>query len=116
MCLCPLFGSRFRAVVSWSRVQGVGIPLVTAIEIVSIWILSIVLAIPEAVVFDMVSFSYKNVTMRTCMLKPQTPFMMVRPGDVTFLIQNRHRAFLRDTKVYNKLTGKQILCCMFTLV
>ncbi|XP_072553935.1 endothelin receptor type B-like [Paramormyrops kingsleyae] len=74
--LCALSVDRFRAVVSWSRVQGVGIPLVTAIEIVSIWILSIVLAVPEAVVFDMVSFSYKNVTMRTCMLKPQTPFMM----------------------------------------
>ncbi|XP_048827513.1 endothelin receptor type B-like [Brienomyrus brachyistius] len=74
--LCALSVDRFRAVVSWSRVQGVGIPLVTAIEIVSIWILSIVLAIPEAVVFDMVSFSYENVTMKTCMLNPQTPFMM----------------------------------------
>ncbi|KPP57606.1 hypothetical protein Z043_124650 [Scleropages formosus] len=68
--------SRFRAVSSWSRVQGVGIPLTTAIEIISIWILSTILAVPEAIVFDMVSFNYNNVTMRTCMLNPKTPFMM----------------------------------------
>ncbi|XP_018611691.2 endothelin receptor type B-like [Scleropages formosus] len=74
--LCALSVDRFRAVSSWSRVQGVGIPLTTAIEIISIWILSTILAVPEAIVFDMVSFNYNNVTMRTCMLNPKTPFMM----------------------------------------
>ncbi|XP_016402057.1 endothelin receptor type Aa isoform X1 [Sinocyclocheilus rhinocerous] len=68
--------TRYRAVASWSRVQGVGIPLFTAIEIFSIWVMSIILAVPEAVVFNMVTFTYKNQTYRTCMLKPETDFMM----------------------------------------
>uniref|UniRef100_A0A671QB14 Endothelin receptor type Ab n=1 Tax=Sinocyclocheilus anshuiensis TaxID=1608454 RepID=A0A671QB14_9TELE len=68
---------RYRAVVSWSRVQGVGIPVSTAVEILCIWLLAIVLAVPEAIGFKMVSFDYNSVTIRTCMLKPETPFMTV---------------------------------------
>lgn len=81
MCLIQLFCSaphRYRAVASWSRVQGVGIPLLTVIEIVSIWVLSLFLAVPEAVGFDMVSFNYKNASLRTCMLNPKSDFMLVR--------------------------------------
>ncbi|XP_051993324.1 endothelin-1 receptor-like [Xyrauchen texanus] len=74
--LCALSVDRYRAVASWSRVQGVGIPLFTAFEIVSIWVLSIILAVPEAVVFNMVTFTYNNQTIHTCMLKPQSGFMM----------------------------------------
>lgn len=73
--LCALSVDRYRAVATWSRVQGTGVPMVTAVEIVVIWLLSVVLAVPEAIGFDMVSFDYKNVTMRTCMLRPRTPFM-----------------------------------------
>ncbi|KAG7487045.1 endothelin receptor type B-like isoform X1 [Solea senegalensis] len=74
--LCALSVDRYRAVVSWSRVQGTGVPMVTAVEIVVIWLLSAALAVPEAVGFDMVSFEYKNETLRTCMLQhPKTPFM-----------------------------------------
>ncbi|AWO97241.1 putative endothelin B receptor-like [Scophthalmus maximus] len=73
--LCALSVDRYRAVTSWSRVQGTGVPVVTAVEIVGIWLLSAVLAVPEAVGFNMVDFEYKNVTMRTCMLQPRTPFM-----------------------------------------
>ncbi|CAJ1085758.1 endothelin receptor type B-like isoform X1 [Xyrichtys novacula] len=73
--LCALSVDRYRAVASWSRVQGTGVPTVTAVEIVAIWLLSIVLAVPEAIGFNMVTFDYKNVTMRTCMLQPRTPFM-----------------------------------------
>lgn len=72
--LCALSVDRYRAVASWSRVQGVGIPLFTAIEIFSIWVLSIILAVPEAVVFNMVTFTYKNQTFHTCMLKPESNF------------------------------------------
>lgn len=75
--LCALSVDRYRAVASWSRVQGVGIPLFTVIEILSIWILSLLLAVPEAVGFDMVTFNYKNETIRTCMLNPKSKFMMV---------------------------------------
>ncbi|XP_017917076.1 PREDICTED: endothelin-1 receptor isoform X2 [Capra hircus] len=66
---------RYRAVASWSRVQGIGIPLVTAIEIVSIWILSFILAIPEAIGFVMVPFEYKGAQHRTCMLNATSKFM-----------------------------------------
>ncbi|KAM9836870.1 endothelin receptor type B-like [Aulostomus maculatus] len=76
--LCALSVDRYRAVASWSRVQGTGVPSVTAVEIVVIWLLSVVLAVPEAVGFNMVTFEYKNVTMSTCMLQPRTPFMIVR--------------------------------------
>lgn len=73
--LCALSVDRYRAVASWSRIQGTGVPTVTAVEIVLIWLLSVFLAIPEAVGFDMVNFDYKNVTIRTCMLQPRTSFM-----------------------------------------
>ncbi|XP_034532572.1 endothelin receptor type B-like isoform X2 [Notolabrus celidotus] len=73
--LCALSVDRYRAVASWSRVQGTGVPTVTAVEIVVIWLLSIVLAVPEAIGFDMVTFEYRNQTIRTCMLQPKSPFM-----------------------------------------
>uniref|UniRef100_A0A671PQ16 Endothelin-1 receptor-like n=1 Tax=Sinocyclocheilus anshuiensis TaxID=1608454 RepID=A0A671PQ16_9TELE len=44
-------------------------------KIVCIWLLAVVLAVPEAIGFTMVSFDYNNVTIRTCMLKPETPFI-----------------------------------------
>lgn len=74
--LCALSVDRYRAVASWSRVQGVGIPPLTVIEIVSIWVLSLLLAVPEAIGFDIVPFTYRNQTYRTCMLKPQSDLMM----------------------------------------
>ncbi|XP_010766967.1 endothelin receptor type Aa [Notothenia coriiceps] len=74
--LCALSVDRYRAVASWSRVQGVGIPLLTVIEISTIWLLSLFLAIPEAIGFNMVDFTYRNQTKRTCMLETKTGFMM----------------------------------------
>lgn len=74
--LCALSVDRYRAVASWSRVQGVGIPRFTVIEIVSIWLLSLLLAVPEAIGFDIVTFSYRNETIHTCMLFPKSDFMM----------------------------------------
>ncbi|XP_055369765.1 endothelin-1 receptor-like isoform X2 [Betta splendens] len=73
--LCVLSVDRYRAVASWSRVQGTGVPTVTVVEIAVIWVLSAVLAVPEAIGFNMVDFEYKNATMTTCMLQPTTPFM-----------------------------------------
>lgn len=73
--LCALSVDRYRAVSSWSRVHSTGVPTVTAVEIVGIWLLSLTLAVPEAVGFDMVAFEYKNVSMMTCMLRPRGPFM-----------------------------------------
>ncbi|KAJ1216562.1 hypothetical protein NDU88_004163 [Pleurodeles waltl] len=73
--LCALSVDRYRAVASWSRVQGTGIPLTTAIEIVSIWILSFVLAIPEAFGFTIVLFEYRGQSHSTCLLNATTPLM-----------------------------------------
>ncbi|XP_029766539.1 endothelin-1 receptor isoform X1 [Terrapene carolina triunguis] len=74
--LCALSVDRYRAVASWSRVQGIGIPMITAIEIFSIWILSFILAIPEAIGFVMISFKYKDENHITCMLNATNKFMM----------------------------------------
>ncbi|NP_001080650.1 endothelin receptor type A L homeolog precursor [Xenopus laevis] len=74
--LCALSVDRYRAVASWSRVQGSGIPLITAIEIISIWVLSFVLAIPEAIGFVMVPFEYRGEQFSTCMFHATSPFMM----------------------------------------
>lgn len=62
---------------SWSRVQGNSVPKVTATEIVAIWLLSMVLAVPEAIGFRMVTFDYNNANITTCMLQPQGAFMTV---------------------------------------
>lgn len=65
---------RYRAVASWSRVKQRGVPTIMAVKIVSIWLLSMVLAVPEAIAFDIISFNNTN----TCMLPwPQTSFMKV---------------------------------------
>ncbi|KAI4893955.1 hypothetical protein NFI96_018681 [Prochilodus magdalenae] len=74
--LCALSVDRYRAVASWSRVQGVGIPLLTAVEILVIWVLSIILAVPEAIVFNTMSFNYSNTEIHTCMLVPTSQFML----------------------------------------
>uniref|UniRef100_A0AAV2KSI6 Endothelin-1 receptor n=1 Tax=Knipowitschia caucasica TaxID=637954 RepID=A0AAV2KSI6_KNICA len=76
MNLCALSVDRYRAVASWSRVQRTGVPLLTAVEIVVIWLLSVLLAVPEAVGFNMVNFEYRNISMKTCMLQPRGPFML----------------------------------------
>ncbi|XP_022532706.2 endothelin receptor type Ab [Astyanax mexicanus] len=74
--LCALSVDRYRAVASWSRVPGVGIPASTAVEIVSIWMLSLVLAVPEAVGFNIIIFNFdNNASTHICMLKPESQFM-----------------------------------------
>ncbi|XP_043918179.1 endothelin-1 receptor [Protopterus annectens] len=68
--LCALSIDRYRAVASWSRVQGIGIPLTTAVEIVVIWMLSFTLAVPEAVGFKMHNLTRHNTEHRVCLLLP----------------------------------------------
>ncbi|XP_028658549.2 endothelin receptor type Aa [Erpetoichthys calabaricus] len=75
LSLCALSVDRYKAVASWSRVQGVGIPVFTAIKIISIWVLSILLAVPEAVGFDIISMEYRGRDYHICMLNAQSSFM-----------------------------------------
>ncbi|KAF6083955.1 hypothetical protein HJG60_004248 [Phyllostomus discolor] len=77
LSLCALSIDRYRAVASWSRIKGIGVPKWTAVEIVLIWVVSVVLAIPEAVAFDMITMDYHGNNLRICMLHPlqKTAFM-----------------------------------------
>ncbi|XP_062991448.1 endothelin-1 receptor [Elgaria multicarinata webbii] len=75
--LCALSVDRYRAVASWSRVQGIGVPLITAIEIFTIWILSFILAIPEAIGFQVENFDYKGKNLVSCMLLPRNKFLEI---------------------------------------
>ncbi|XP_031172419.1 endothelin receptor type B [Sander lucioperca] len=77
LSLCALSVDRYRAVVSWNRIKGIGVPVWTAIEITLIWVISILLAVPEVVGFDMITMDYKDKHLRICLLHPMqsTPFM-----------------------------------------
>ncbi|XP_048035569.1 endothelin receptor Ba [Megalobrama amblycephala] len=70
LSLCALSIDRFRAVASWNRIKGIGVPKWTAIEIILIWMLSIILAVPEAIAFDMITMDYKGELLRICLLHP----------------------------------------------
>ncbi|KPP75662.1 endothelin B receptor-like [Scleropages formosus] len=70
LSLCALSIDRYRAVASWNRIKGIGVPRWTAIGIVSIWVISILLAIPEAFAFDMITMDYKGEHLRICLLHP----------------------------------------------
>lgn len=51
----------------------------TAIEIILIWVVSTILAVPEVVGFDMITMDYKGQHLRICLLHPMqtTQFMQV---------------------------------------
>ncbi|RMC06936.1 hypothetical protein DUI87_16387 [Hirundo rustica rustica] len=63
---------------SWSRIKGIGVPKWTAVEIVLIWVISVILAVPEAIAFDMITMEYRGRYLRICLLHPtqKTSFMM----------------------------------------
>ncbi|XP_041806624.1 endothelin receptor type B-like [Chelmon rostratus] len=70
LSLCALSVDRYRAVVSWNRIKGIGVSAWTAIEIALIWVISILLAVPEVVGFDMITMDYKDRHLRICLLHP----------------------------------------------
>ncbi|KAJ6660890.1 hypothetical protein lerEdw1_017047 [Lerista edwardsae] len=77
LSLCALSIDRYRAVASWSRIKGIGVPKWTAVEIVLIWTVSLILAVPEAIGFDTITASYRGEKLNVCLLLPQqkTAFM-----------------------------------------
>lgn len=79
LSLCALSIDRYRAVASWSRIQGIGIPMWKAVEVTVIWAVAIVLAVPEAIAFDMVEINYWDQDLWVCMLasEQKSSFMMV---------------------------------------
>ncbi|XP_038674278.1 endothelin receptor type B-like isoform X1 [Scyliorhinus canicula] len=77
LSLCALSIDRYRAVASWSRVQGIRVPRWTVIEIIFIWAVSIILAVPETIAFDLVNIDYRGKRLSVCLLHPdqKTQFM-----------------------------------------
>ncbi|XP_077165265.1 endothelin receptor type B-like isoform X2 [Paroedura picta] len=80
LSLCALSIDRYRAVASWSRIQGIGIPMWKAVEVTLIWALAIILAVPEAIAFDLVKLAYREEIHWVCLLSPHqaTSFMTRR--------------------------------------
>uniref|UniRef100_A0A3Q1IHP9 Endothelin receptor type B n=1 Tax=Anabas testudineus TaxID=64144 RepID=A0A3Q1IHP9_ANATE len=77
LSLCALSVDRYRAVVSWNRIKGIRVSVWTEIEITLIWVISLLLAVPEIVGFDMITMNYKDKHLRICLLHPMqtTQFM-----------------------------------------
>ncbi|XP_062311703.1 endothelin receptor type B [Osmerus eperlanus] len=77
LSLCALSIDRYRAVASWNQIKGIGVSMWTAIEIILIWVVSTILAVPEVVGFDMITMDYKGQHLRICLLHPMqtTQFM-----------------------------------------
>lgn len=71
---------RYRAVVSWNQIKDVWVSVWTAAEITLIWVVSVLLATPELVGFDMITMDYKEKHLRICLLHPKqtTQFMQVK--------------------------------------
>ncbi|NWW56497.1 EDNRB protein, partial [Ifrita kowaldi] len=78
LSLCALSIDRYRAVASWSRIQGIGIPMWKAVEVLLIWAVAIVLAVPEAIAFDMVELSYWEQHLWVCMLASEQKSRFMR--------------------------------------
>ncbi len=64
---------------SRSRIKGLGFPKWTAIKLCLIWTISTLLAVPEAVAFDLITMDYRGEHLRICLLHPvqSTAFMQV---------------------------------------
>ncbi|KAF3694803.1 Endothelin receptor type B [Channa argus] len=77
LSLCALSVDRYRAVVSWNRIKGIRVSVWTEIEITLIWVISLLLAVPEIVGFDMITMNYKDKHLSICLLHPMqtTQFM-----------------------------------------
>ncbi|KAL4660069.1 endothelin B receptor-like isoform X1 [Arapaima gigas] len=71
LSLCALSIDRYHAVMSWSRVKGMGIPPGKVVEVILIWLVAATLAIPEALAFDMLEMPYRGTKLRVCLLHPE---------------------------------------------
>uniref|UniRef100_A0A8C4NEE7 Endothelin receptor type A n=1 Tax=Eptatretus burgeri TaxID=7764 RepID=A0A8C4NEE7_EPTBU len=76
--LCVLSVDRYRAVASWNRIQGMGIPLLTALEVLAIWFISVLLALPDLFAFTMYQMDYRNTTLNVCFASSTIPFLQRR--------------------------------------
>lgn len=75
-----VFVCSYHAVTSWSRVKGMGIPLWKAVEVTLIWLIAVVLAVPEALAFDMFEVLYGGNKLHVCMLHPGQTTGFIKVG------------------------------------
>lgn len=78
----------YHAVTSWSRVKGMGIPLWKAAEVTLIWLLAVLLAVPEALAFDMLEMPYRGNKLRVCLLHPEQSGSFMKVSSATVLSQD----------------------------
>ncbi|XP_018420878.1 PREDICTED: endothelin B receptor [Nanorana parkeri] len=71
LSLCALSIDRYRAVACSNRFRQNRTSKWTLLEIAFIWIVSVVLAVPEAIGFDIFKLSYKGRSIDICMLLPE---------------------------------------------
>ncbi|KAG8586265.1 hypothetical protein GDO81_005317 [Engystomops pustulosus] len=75
LSLCALSIDRYRAVASWNHIGGNNSTKWTIFVITLIWMISVILAIPEAIGFNVINLNGQN--MKTCMFDPtQTSWFM----------------------------------------
>uniref|UniRef100_A0A673H7Z9 Endothelin receptor type B n=1 Tax=Sinocyclocheilus rhinocerous TaxID=307959 RepID=A0A673H7Z9_9TELE len=79
LSLCALSIDRYRVVASRSRIKGLGFPKWTAIKLSLIWTISTLLAVPEAVAFDLITMDYRGEHLR---------ILLHSPGKLYVLSQN----------------------------
>ncbi|XP_069614171.1 endothelin receptor type B [Ranitomeya imitator] len=71
LSLCALSIDRYRAVASWNHIGGSRATKWTVLEILCIWTISVTLAIPEAIGFNIIQYDYNGQEMKTCMFQPR---------------------------------------------
>ncbi|XP_051565506.1 endothelin receptor type B-like [Myxocyprinus asiaticus] len=79
LSLCALSIDRYRVVASRSGMKGLKFPKWAAFKLSLIWMISALLAVPEAVAFDLITMDYKGEHLRICLLHPvqSTQFMQI---------------------------------------
>lgn len=70
LSLCALSIDRYRAVASFNHIGGNRATKWTILEIIFIWIISVLLAIPETIGFNVIHYHYNGQDIKTCMFHP----------------------------------------------
>lgn len=78
-----------------------GIPLWKAVEVTLIWLVAVVLAVPEALAFDMLEMPYRGNKLRVCLLHPEqnNGFMKV---STVWIRSNMSAVHIHTFKILNR--------------
>lgn len=112
LSLCALSIDRYRAVAYSDRISRSGTSKLTLLEIAFIWILSVFLAVPEAIGFGIFKFIYHESSIDICMLLPRqsSSFMeFYKTYKVLWLFSFYYCLPLLVTAVFYIMTSCQLL-------